>query len=456
MVIGADAAGMSAASQALRTAAAHNRDVEIVVLERGRWTSYSACGIPYWVSGEVADAQTLIARTPEQHRANGIDLRMGLEATEIDLGARIVQARTTDTGVRERVAYDQLVVATGAVPIRPDLPGVWADGVHGVQTLDDGASVIESLSRRRDLHNAVVVGAGYIGIEMAEALCRRGLAVTVVDMASEPMTTIDPDMGALVRQAMVEMGIELRMQTEVDGFEMGPDGWVTGVVAGDHTLPADVVVLGIGVRPNTVLAAQAGLPLGASGGLVVDRRQQVRGHDGVWAAGDCVESYHRISQTPVHVALGTHANKQGRVLGTNIAGGYATFPGVVGTAISKVCDLEIARTGLGETQASAAGFGVCVGTIESTTTAGYMPDARPVTVKVVAEQASGRLLGAQIVGAGPGSAKRIDACALALWNEMTAEQLAMADLGYAPPFSPVWDPVQIAARKAAEGASERR
>lgn len=455
VVIGGDAAGMSAASQALRTATRTGRELELVVLERGSWTSYSACGIPYWVAGDVPEVDALVARSPEEHRAHGLDVRMGTEATEVDVGARVVHTRELATGVTQRLPFDQLVIGTGAVPIRPDLPGVWADGVHGLQTLDDGQALLDTLTSHRRPRRAVVVGAGYIGVEVAEACCRRGLETTVVDLAPEPMTTLDPDMGARVRQAMEAMGVAVRTRTAVEGFVVGDDGWVTGVQAGGEVLPADLVVLGIGVRPNTALAQQAGLPLGASGGLRVDRRQAVLGHEGIWAAGDCVESFDRVGQTWVHVPLGTHANKQGRVLGTNLAGGYDTFPGVVRTAISKVCELEIARTGLGETEAEELGFRVAVGTVESHTTAGYMPGAGAMTVKVVAERRTGRMLGAQIVGTGPGAGKRIDSCALALWNGMSAGDLAMTDLAYAPPFSPVWDPVQIAARRAAEAAQRR-
>jgi len=452
VVIGGDAAGMSAASQALRTARAIGRDLDVVVLERGAWTSYSACGIPYWVAGDVANGQALVARTAAEHRSNGIDLRLGVEAVEIDLHARTVTSSERSTAVTQTLPFDQLVIATGATPIRPDLPGASARGIHGLQTLDDGAALLESLGSQRNLRRAVVVGAGYIGLEVAEALNRRGVRTCVVDLAPEPMSTLDPKMGAMVRSAMQGMGIEVRTSTRVEGFEVGDDGWVSGVVTPDGTLPTDLVVLGIGVRPNTELARRAGLPVGPSGGLSVDRRQVVVGHPGVWAAGDCVETWHRVRQQSVHIPLGTHANKQGRVLGTNVAGGYDTFPGVVGTAITKVCDLEMARTGLGQHEAEAAGFAVAVGMVESTTTSGYMPGASAMTVKVVAERATGRLLGAQIVGAGPGSAKRIDACALAVWNEMSADELAMADMAYAPPFSPVWDPVQIAARRASAAA----
>ncbi len=451
VVIGGDAAGMSAASQALRTAKHTGRSLDVIVLERGRWTSYSACGLPYWVAGDVASPEQLIARTPEQHRANGIDVRMGTEAVEIDLGARVVHARELATGVVERLAFDQLVLATGATPIRPDLPGVWAEGVHGLQTLDDAQQVLDTLDLRGP-QRAVVVGAGYIGVEMAEACVRRGLHTTIIDLAPEPMTTLDPEMGALVRGALTGMGMDVRTSLAVEGIEVGDDGWVTGVRAGGEVVPADIVIMGIGVRPATALAAQAGLPLGASGALRVDRRQRVLGHEGIWAAGDCGESFDRVSRQWVHVPLGTHANKQGRVLGTNLAGGYDAFPGIVGTAITKVCDLEVARTGLGEKRARRAGYEVVVGSVESTTTSGYMPGAGLMTVKVLAERGTGRMLGAQIVGDGPGAGKRIDTCALALWTGMSADELASSDLAYAPPFSPVWDPVQIAARRAAEAA----
>jgi NADPH-dependent 2,4-dienoyl-CoA reductase/sulfur reductase-like enzyme len=343
------------------------------------------------------------------------------------------------------VSYDQLVIATGATPVRPDLPGADARGIVGVQTLDDGGRLLELLRHDRS-QRAVVVGAGYIGIEMAEALLRHGLQVTVVDQAPEPMTTLDPDMGALVRTAMDGMGIDVRTDVAVERFQVDA-GHVRGVVVGGETIAADVVVLGIGVRPETSVARAAGLTLGASGGLRVDQRMRVVGVDRVWAGGDCVETFHRVSQTWGHVPLGTHANKHGRIIGTNVSGGYATFPGVVGTAVSKVCDLEIARTGLRERDAHAAGLEFVTSTIESTTKAGYFPGAAPMTVKMLAERGTGRLLGAQIVGK-EGSATRIDTCAVALWNEMTVEEMVGLDLGYAPPFSPVWDPVLVAARVA--------
>jgi NADPH-dependent 2,4-dienoyl-CoA reductase/sulfur reductase-like enzyme len=449
VVIGGDAAGMSAAAQAKRRA---GDDVEVVALERGHHVSYSACGIPYWVGGDVQSGDLLVARTPEEHRKRGIDLRMQHEATAIDVEARQVTVHDAERASSYTLDFDELVIATGAVPTRPDLPGVDADGIFGVQTLDDGDAVIDALRRDRP-KTAVVVGAGYIGIEMAEAMVRRGLSVTVVDRGEEPMSTLDPDMGRLVHKAMEGMGIDVRTECAVERFAVDA-GRVQGVVVDGETIPADIVVLGIGVLPNTALAKACGLPLGQSGGLRVDRRLGVVGHEGIWSGGDCVETFNRVSQQWGHIALGTHANKHGRVIGENVSGGYATFPGVVGTAISKVCELEIARTGLREAEATAAGFRFESVTIEATTTAGYLATARPMTVKMLAEVRSGRLLGAQIVGR-EGSGKRIDVCAVALWNEMTVEEMIWLDLGYAPPFSPVWDPVLVAARAAASKLSAR-
>jgi NADPH-dependent 2,4-dienoyl-CoA reductase/sulfur reductase-like enzyme len=282
---------------------------------------------------------------------------------------------------------------------------------------------------------------------MAEAMVNRGLEVTVVTRSREPMATLDPDMGAQVHRAMEGMGIDVRTSVQLREVSTGPDGRATGVVTDQGELPADVVVLGTGVEPETTLAAGAGLSLGRWGGLVTDLQMRVFDVDGVWAAGDCVESIDLVSGNRVHVALGTHANKQGRVAGINLGGGYATFPGVIGTAITKVCDVEVARTGLSEAEAEAAGYRFVSAAVDSTTRAGYFPGAQPIRVKLVAEKRTGRLLGAQIVGRDD-AAKRIDVLATAIWNEMHVEEVLSLDLSYAPPFSPVWDPVLIAARKA--------
>ena len=444
VVVGGDAAGMSAASQARRLKGPD--ELEIVAFERGHFTSYSACGIPYWVGGDVEDRDQLIARSPEEHRARGIDLRMRTEVTELDVAGGRVRSRDLESGAEAWTSYDKLVLATGAHPMRPPLPGIDAPGVHGVQTLDDGQALLDTLARTAG-RRAVVIGAGYIGVEMAEALINRGYEVTVVNRGQEPMSTLDPDMGRLVHEAMEGLGITMVNDTEVTKILTGADGRVRAVATEDIEYPADVVVLGIGVRPETALAEAAGLPLGDHKGLLTDLAMRVRGHENIWAGGDCVEVLDLVSGRERHIALGTHANKHGQVIGANAGGGYATFPGVVGTAVSKVCDLEIARTGLREKDARRAGLRFETVTIESTSRAGYYPGADPMTVKMLAERRTGRLLGVQIVGR-EGAAKRVDIAAVALTACMTVEQMTALDLGYAPPFSPVWDPILVAARKA--------
>ena len=443
VVIGGDAAGMSAASQARKRRGPD--ELQIVAFERGRATSYSACGIPYWISGAVEREEQLVTRTPEAHRRNHIDVRTRTEVVGIDLAARTVCARDLEGGTEYTEPFDDLVYAAGSVPARPPVPGVDAVGVYGVQTLDDGAALRAALTD--EVHRVVIVGGGYIGLEVAEACQVRGLAVTVVDRSPTPVGMFDPDIGTFIADAVRGLGIELALADAVTEIATDADGRANAVhTASGRRLPADLVVLGVGVRPNVALAREAGIPLGPSGGIAVDHRMRTEA-PGVWAAGDCVESIHRLSGQRVVVALGTHANKQGRVAGINLGGGYATFPGVIGTAITKVCDVEVARTGLSEAEAEAAGYRFVTAAVDSTTRAGYFPGAQPIRVKLVAEKRTGRLLGAQIVGRND-AAKRIDVLATAIWNEMHVDEVLSLDLSYAPPFSPVWDPVLIAARKA--------
>ncbi len=448
VVVGGDAAGMAAASQVRRRAGHGGREpVEVVVLERGSFTSYSACGIPYWVAGEVDGPDALVSRTPEQHRANGIDVRMQTEAVSMDVERRSVRTRAAD-GTETDLGYDDLLLATGSVPTRPDVPGVRAPGVHGVQTLDDGQALLDALlAADRPVRRVAIVGGGYVGLEVAEACRRRDLEVSVVDRSPAPLaSTFDPDVAEQVADAVRGLGIDLHLGSPVTGVELDADGHAAGVRTADLLVPADLVVLGLGVRPAVSLGAAAGVPLGSSGGYAVDRSMRTP-VPGVWAAGDCVESVHRLSGQRAVVALGTHANKQGRVAGINLSGGYATFPGVVGTAVTRICSLEVARTGLSEREAREAGFAWVTATVDTTTRAGYFPGTAPIRVKVLAERRTGLLLGAQIVGR-EGAAKRIDVLAVAIWNRMTVDEVQSLDLSYAPPFAPVWDPVLVAARRA--------
>jgi NADPH-dependent 2,4-dienoyl-CoA reductase/sulfur reductase-like enzyme len=437
---------MTAASRARRRR--DPEDLDIVAFERGPYTSYSACGIPYFVGDLLSDIDELVARSPDEHRKNGIDVRTGHEVVAIDVNKRRVRVRDLDGDGDERdEPFDQLVVAAGSVPTRPNVPGVDASGIFGVQTLADGVSVRQAVDQREP-RRAVVVGGGYVGLEMAEALVRRGLEVALVDRTEQPMaSTLDLDMGDLVADALRAVGVTLHLGEAVDGFE-ADNGSVRAVHTANRSLPADIVILGLGVRPNIALAREAGIAIGNKGGIVTDARMETS-IGGVWAAGDCVESVDRITGLPIVVALGTHANKQGRVVGINATGGDVRFPGVVGTAVSKICVYEVARVGLTEREAADLDLEVVTAKIESTSRAGYYPGAAPIKVKVVAERPAGRLVGAQIVGA-EGAAKRIDVLATAIWNRMTVDEVASLDLSYAPPFSPVWDPVLVAARKAAD------
>ena len=443
VIIGADAAGMSAASQARRRRGP--QDLEIVAFDKGNYSSYSACGIPYLVGNVVDDIDSLVVRRPEEFKEKqDIAVHLRHEVTEIDLGARRLTVRSD--GGEHSEGFDHLLYAAGGKPKWPPLEGADSKGIFGVQTLDDGAAIeryVEDDGPRR----AVVVGAGYIGLEMAEAFVNRGLEVTLVERDQEPMSKLDPDMGKLVHEELEKLGVDVRTNESVTHFESG-GGRVTGVVTESGSLPADIVALGLGTGPNADLAEAAGIPLGESGGVAVDERMRTR-VEGVWSAGDCAEKFHRVSRRPVSIALGTHANKEGRVAGINLGGGDATFPGVVGTAVSKVCGLEVAVSGLKEEVARSAGFDIDSVVVESTTRAGYFPGAKSMKTKLIFEKGSGRLLGGQILGE-EGAAKRIDVIATALWNEMTVGEMMNMDLGYAPPFSPVWDPVLIAARKAAE------
>jgi NADPH-dependent 2,4-dienoyl-CoA reductase/sulfur reductase-like enzyme len=435
VVVGADAAGMAAASQARRL----QPYLEIVCLERGAWTSYSVCGIPYLVGGEVHALDDLVARTPEEHRDQHLDLRLHHEVLGIDATKGVVEVRDLQRRRTFHLEYDQLLVATGARPVRPALPGIDGPGVHGVQTLDDASGLLDWV-RTEHCQEVVVVGGGYIGLEMAEAFVRRGATVTLVEGGDQLMHTLDPDMAARLLPPLKGLGIEVRLGARVQAFQPGAVHLEDG-----STIVADVVVLGLGVTPNSELAGEAGVATGARGAIVVDRRQRTS-VDGISGAGDCCTSHHLVSGREVHIALGTVANKQGRVAGTNLGGGYATFAGVVGTAITKVCGLDVARTGLTEREVAAAGLEADSTVVESTTRAGYLPDPPSMTVKLLAERGTGRLLGGQIVG-GHGAGKRIDTIATALHARMRVDDVAGLDLAYAPPSGTVWDPVAIAARR---------
>ena len=448
VVVGADAAGMSAAHQALRTARRTGRELAVTVLDRGSHTSYSACGVPYWMAGDVATGDDLVARTAEEHRAAGIDLRMGAEVVAADLGAR-----TVTTAAGEEIAFDELVVATGAPAVMPDWAlrpdGTSYAGVGAVKTLDDGAAWIDRFAAAGGHTHVVVVGAGYVGVEVAEAALRRGFGVTVLTRG-RGMSMLEDEMSERVNAALVEAGVELVLGAEVTGLDLDGDR-VTGVHWDGGSRDADLVVVAIGVRPATAFLSDTAVELTDEGALRPDPHGRVEEH--VWAAGDCCEVRRRIDGRWVFRPLGTHATKHGRALGDSLAGGTLAFDGMVDTSITRFSlgevHVEIARTGLSRADAEAAGHDPVALVTEGSTASGYMPEADPVALWVMADRTTRRLLGVQIVG-GRGAGKRIDAAAAVLWAGGTVDDLAWMDLAYAPPFATAWDVLQVAARRVAE------
>ena len=448
VVVGADAAGMGAAHQALRTAAKRGEALAVTALEASGHTSYSACGIPYWMAGDVDGGDDLVARTADQHREAGIDLRLGTEVVAADLAAR-----TVTTAAGEVLEYDDLVVATGAPAVVPDWArrpdGTTYDGVGVVKTLDDGAAWVSRFEDVGPGAHVVVVGAGYVGVEVAEAALERGFGVTVLTR-TRGMAMLEDEMSDLVNTGLVDAGVELVLGAEVTGLEVDGDR-VTGVRWDGGSREADLVVIAIGVKPATDFLAGSGLEMSEDGALRPDPHGRVADH--VWAAGDCCEVRRRIDDEWVFRPLGTHAAKHARALGDSLAGGDLSFDGMVDTSITRfsACGvhLEIARAGLSRADAEAAGLDPLALVTEGTTAAGYMPEAEPIAIWVMADRTTRRLLGVQVVG-GHGAGKRIDTAAAVLWAGGSVDDLAWMDLSYAPPFATTWEVLQIAARRVAE------
>lgn len=457
VVLGADAAGMSAAHQALRTARSFGRELEIVAIERTPYTSYSACGLPYWISGDVESYEDLVARTPEQHQAMGLEMRTGVTAVGLDVNGSMLTVRDF-AGVTETLGFDQLVIATGAKPIVPEwamrADGTLIPGIGAVKDPDDGQRWIELLSASRSPGGrgpVVIVGAGYIGVEMAEAVQSRGWPVVLI-ARSRVMSGMEPTMSDRIERGLTSAGVEVIRDDSIVEAITDADGTLCGVAtAGGLRIDSTLVLVAIGVRPALDFVPAGVLPRGRSGALTPDARGQVAPN--IWAAGDCSEVRHRVSSHDVYLPLGTHANKQGKVVGTNLAGGEARFGGVLGTAITRFAHadtlLEISRTGLNVSEARAAGFDPVELTTDGKTASGYMTESAAIATSVVADQRTRRILGAQIIG-GKGAAKRIDTIAAALWGELTIDDLAGMDLAYAPPFATVWEAVQLSARRLAD------
>lgn len=439
MVIGGGAAGMSAASAARRI----DPEMEVVVAEATGYASWGLCGIPYYLSGVVSQHEELISISPEKFREERrIDLRLRTKAVGIDLAGRSVRLRDS-TGERS-LGFDRLVVAAGASPIVPSLPGVDHERVFLIRTMEE-AIRFRSLLDQGQVKRCLVVGAGYIGLEIADALAERGCSVTVVELLDRVMTNLDPRMSGKVEEA-VRRHVDLRLSSGLSEISEADDGLVCTLGDGSK-IEVDTVVLSVGVRPTASLAATAGAKTTAQGALIVDEQMRTS-LPGVFAAGDVIAAPHRLLAEPAFIPLGPTANKTGRVAGTVAAGGQARFGGIVGTAVAKVFGLTVARTGLTLAEADAAGMSALATDTSARSKAKYYPGANPTDIRLVYRE-DGRLLGAQMVSKDPATAKRIDTIATALHGNFGLADLADLDLSYAPPYAPVYDPVLRAAHSAA-------
>jgi NADPH-dependent 2,4-dienoyl-CoA reductase/sulfur reductase-like enzyme len=438
VVVGGDAAGMSAASKAKRD----DPDLDVVVFEKGDWVSYAACGMPYYVKGDIDDLEDLVQITPEQFREDrDIDLRTGHEVGAIDPDAQTVTVE--GDGERFEQAYDDLLIATGAHAIEPPFDGIDLDGVFTIHGLDD-ADAIQDYVTDESPETAAIVGGGYVGIEMAEALVERGVDVHLYEMLPHVLQPFGESVATVVEDHLPDQGVSLHLETAVEGFAGDGDGQVASVDLEDETIPADLVVVGVGVAPNSDLAAEAGIDLGETGAIATDEYGRTSAPN-VYAAGDCAEATNVVTGEPDHVPLALTANRAGRAIGQTVTGTPTEVGEIAGTAIVKAFDLGASRTGLvDEDAAREAGFDPVSVEIQAGSRAHYYPGAEQVTVYLLADRETERVLGASIVGRE--GAKRIDTVATALHAGMTVTDLETLDLAYAPPFSPVWDPVATAAK----------
>ena len=466
IIIGGVAAGMSAAAKARRV----NPQLEIVVYEKSGYVSYGACGFPYFIKGEIARVEKLLARSPEQFARDGIQAHCLHEVTAIYPDSHTLEEVDIRNGRRFRDHWDRLILATGGTVHRLPIPGSGLPGIFSLRTVED-ALAIKSWLEIQQPRQAVILGAGYIGLEMAEALHAHGIKVTLVEQQPQVLPGLDVEIAAGVQAVLERHGVDVILNAGVSSFigeslvreitqrvatalaggenqtaarqSQNSRLAVREAVIGYGALPAGIVVLGMGGRPNAGLASQAGIALGASGAVAVDDQQRTN-IPGIWAAGAVAEAYHRLLEKPIYMPTAPVASKQGRVAGTNAAGGQAVFSGIFGTSVVKVFDLTVAQTGLTEKQAAKAGYAVNTAAITSVSRPAYMPGSAPVQVKLVYEAGSQRLLGAQMLG-DASVAKRIDVISAALQAGWSVSDLGELDMSYSPAYAPVWDPLLTAA-----------
>lgn len=442
IIVGGVAGGASAAARVRRL----SEDAEIIVIERGSYVSFANCGLPYYAGGEIPARSDLIVQTPEALKARfNLDVRVDSEVVKIDRGAHEVTIRRLADGTEYSERYDALVLAPGASPLKPSIPGIDRPGHLVLRSIPDVLK-IEDFIARHPRCRTVVVGGGYIGLEMAEQFARRDLNVTLVEALPQVAGFVDPEMAAIIHDELRRRGIELHLGNGVSAFEdpSPTDGAITSVVVlNDGTrIPADLVLLGMGVRPETSLARQAGLEIGTSGGIKVDERLRTS-DPSIWAVGDAIEVKHGVTGQALTLPLAGPANRQGRIAAECILGRPSTYPASYGTGILRVFDLTVGGTGANSRMLTEAGIPFDAVHLHPLCHAGYYPGATPVTLKLLFDPKTGRALGAQAVGSA-GVDKRIDVLATAIQAGLTVGRIAQLELGYAPPFGSAKDPVNLA------------
>lgn len=438
LIVGGVAAGASCAARLRRL----DEGAEIYIFERGPDVSFANCGLPYYLGGVIASRNRLLVSTPERFRdVFRIEVRARHEVRSIDRQRQTVREQNLRTGAEGELTYDTLVLAPGAAPVRPALPGIGLPGVFTLRTLDDADQIRAWMEQQKPLR-AVVVGGGYIGLEMVENLCRRDIEVTVLEMSDQVMPQMDPEMVTPVYEELGRQNVELHLETRVSAFEQGNDDTIHVVAESGRRFPADLVLLCAGVKPDARLAADAGLEIGPTGGIRVD--EQMRTSDPhIFAAGDAVEVRHAVTGRPVLCPLAGPAGRQGRIVADVICGRPSRYRGTQGTAVVGVFDLTLAMTGATERQLQEAGLTYEKSYTHTPHHASYYPGAERIALKLLFEPESGRVLGAQAIGKA-GVEKRIDVLAMAIQKGATVFDLEEAELGYAPQFGSAKDPVNMA------------